>query len=382
MAEITLRPDLKTSGGEVTELVLDGRFVGAMTLVYREGGRISGSVQLELDSLPGSRKAEAAAAAGHYIEHLMEALAAKECEVIVTCSSYDHIITAEHQLGVIESFSDAPYDDEPDDDEPDDEEADNEETDDDEPASGDEEQTRLDDIDPDGLETMEMDGLADSPIEMVIVGESRNRIEYQFYDWDRVWLCEAVARLRGADVVAAVEWKVEPTEEELEQVAELIVSDFDPDEVDTFWIEMNVGGETVEAIELTHENLLEPDDENYGENDDDGFDGFDGLEASDDEVWNYSVILVRDDGDTLTYDLYERSQGGLPIGQATVDVSSRELTGFIDFRETVSPIDSEFIGALLMRELDKEKEYETLNLTMLVNNEPIDEIWLESDMVH
>jgi hypothetical protein len=351
MAMITLRPDLKTVGGEVTELLLDGRFVGAMTLVYREGGRISGSVQLDLESLGGSRKAEAVSAAQNYVEHLMDALAAKECEVIVTCSGYDHIITAGHQLGVIESFTD--------------------ESDYYEQISGEEDETRLDDIDPNGIETMEMhSGFSGNNIELVIVGESRNRVEYHIYDSDQEWLAEAFVRLRGADVIAEVDWKVEPTDEELEHITDLLVSDFDSDEVDTFLIEMKVDGEMIETIELAHEDLLEPDD------------FIDDETYSSEEARKYSVILVRDDGDTLTYDLYEQSHGGLPIGQATVDVSSRELTGFIDFRDPGSTIDSEFIGSLLMHELDKEKDYESLNLTMLVNNEPIDEILFETEIIH
>jgi len=72
----------------------------------------------------------------------------------------------------------------------------------------------------------------------------------------------------------------------------------------------------------------------------------------------------------------------LPIGQATVDISSRELTGFIDFREPSDSLDRERIGMLLMRELDKEKDYRSLHLTMLVNNEPIDEIMFEPDTLH
>ncbi|MDF2660985.1 MAG: hypothetical protein K0Q94_3776 [Paenibacillus sp.] len=351
MAMITLRPDLKTAGGEVTELLLDGRFVGAMTLVYREGGRISGSVQLDLESLGGSRKADAVSAAQNYVEHLMDALAAKECEVIVTCSGYDHIITAGHQLGVIESFTD--------------------ESDYYEQISGEEDETRLDDIDPNGIETMEMHpGVSETGIELVIVGESRNRVEYHIYDSDQEWLAEAFVRVRGADVIAEIDWKVAPTDEELEHITDLLVSDFDSDEVDTFLIEMKLDGEMLETIELTHEDLLVADD------------FIDDETYISEEAGKYSVILVRDDGDTLTYDLYEQSQGGLPIGQATVDVSSRELTGFIDFRDPGSTIDGEFIGSLLMHELDKEKDYESLNLTMLVNNEPIDEILFETEIIH
>lgn len=359
MAVITLRPDLKTVGGEVTELLLDGRFVGTMSLVYREGGRISGSVQLILDSLYGSRKEEAVKAAQNYVENLTDALDAWDCEVIVTCSDYDQIITAGPQVGIgaAESFAD--------------------DTDMYELVTGEEGDDRLDDIDPEDNDSIEMyafdegDEVEDSlPFELAIVGESRNRVEYHLYDRDKKWAAEAFVRINGADIYGEVDWKLEPSDEELEAAVNILVSDFDPDEIDTFWIEMIFAGDVIETIELTHEDLLEEDEANKDE-----------LFAFADNR-GYSVILVRDDGDTLTYDLFEKNRGGLPIGQATVDLSSRELTGYIDFRDDCSPSDREMIGSLLMRELDKEQDYESLNLTMLVNNEPIDEIWFESEMMH
>ncbi|MEF3302595.1 hypothetical protein [Paenibacillus sp. GYB003] len=345
---ITLRPDLKTAGGEVTELLLDGRFVGAMTLVYREGDRLSGSVQLERDSLEGGKKAEAIQAAQQYIEHLVDALGARDCEVIVTCSSYDHIMTAGHQIGVIESFADELAD-----------------------TSEDDDESHLDDVDPDGRDSIEMaeDDEDRSPVhELAIVGESRNRIEYHMYGPDREWLAEAFVRIRGADVLAEIDWKFEPADADIEAATRLLVSDFDPDEVDTFHIEMKYDGDTIETVDLTHEDFL----------DDDEYD----VASVDDDHRGYSVVLARNDGDTITYDLYKKSHGGLPIARATVDVSRRELSGFIDFRDPESSEDREYIGALLMQELDKEKDYDSLNLSMLVNNRLIDDIVYETEIVH
>lgn len=348
MAAITYRPDLKTAGGEVTELLLDGTFVGAMTLVYREGRRLSGSVQLDSDSLSGTSANTALRAAKDYVRQLADALQVRECEVIVTSSPYEHILSSVSgeedlygRLGPVRFYDD--------------------------------EEPEVSDIDPDEIDTMEMSvpRFGDMDWELVIIGETRNRVEYHLYDRDGDPLAEATVRIFGADVVGEIDWKVEPSDEATEHLADLIVSDFNPDDVDTFLFNMIFDDEIVETIELTHEDLL---DESDWLSDTE-------LPEEDNEK-DYSVILVRDDGDTLTYDLYEQAYGGLPIGQATVDISSRELTGFIDFRHPESPEDRELIGSLLMRELDKERDYRSLNLTMLVNNERIDEIWFGTETLN
>lgn len=348
MTNIALRPALKTAGGEVTELLLDGRFVGMMTLVYRENGRLAGSVQLEKESLAGKWKMEAVQAAQSYIRHLTEALGAEDCEVIVTWSSYEHMITFGEQTDVDELLDERALFEE-------------------------DEDTWLGDVEPDEIDTMLMEEEDLFSGELVVVGESRNRIEYHFYGGDGEWLAEAFALLNGTDVAAEVDWKIGPSEEEAESLTEQLVADFDPDEVDSFYIEMLVDGVVVETLELTHEDLLDEDEPGINEYT---------AEQPGANALDYSVILTRDDGDTLTYDLYKQSHGGLPIAQATIDVSRRELTGFIDFHDPESLDKREWIGALLMRELDKEKDYDTLNLSMLLANKLVDDIWYETETYH
>ncbi|CRF29119.1 Uncharacterised protein [Mycobacterium tuberculosis] len=72
----------------------------------------------------------------------------------------------------------------------------------------------------------------------------------------------------------------------------------------------------------------------------------------------------------------------MPIGTATVDISERQLTGFIDFREPGTTDDRELIATMLMEELDKEKDYEAINLTMMHNNRLIEEVLFETEYVH
>jgi hypothetical protein len=97
---------------------------------------------------------------------------------------------------------------------------------------------------------------------------------------------------------------------------------------------------------------------------------------------DYSVVLTREDGDTLIYEVYQQSHGGLPIGRATVDTSNNQLEGFIDFREPGQLADREYIALLMMQELDKEKDFESFNLTMLFQNQPFEEFVYEADQVH
>jgi hypothetical protein len=211
--------------------------------------------------------------------------------------------------------------------------------------------------------------------ELVAVGEKRGRIDYHVYDKDQELVAEASMRVRGRDVSGKVNWMHNPVEEELEHVTDLIVSDFDENEIDTFVIKMVYDKKILEIIELTHEDLLADEElpgteAAYREND---------RRSRDEE---YTVVLARDDGDMLTYEIYQQSRGGLPIGTATIDISQRQLTGFIDFREEGNVDDREYIAALLMQELDKEKDYDTMNLTVLHKNEPVEEMMFETEQVH
>ncbi|NHN31226.1 hypothetical protein [Paenibacillus agricola] len=97
---------------------------------------------------------------------------------------------------------------------------------------------------------------------------------------------------------------------------------------------------------------------------------------------DYTVVLTREDGDTLIYEVYQQSHGGLPIGKATVDISNDQLEGFIDFREPGQLADRECIALLMMQELDKETAFESFNLTMLFQNQPFEEFVYEADQVH
>jgi hypothetical protein len=361
MTTIMLRPDLKTSGGEIHDILLNGRYAGNMTLVYRERDRIGGAVQLDRASMSESDKREVVQFVRNYIQDLILAVRAVDCDVVVTNSAYDHIIAT--------SRDEAGRPKEMDEDEEYELSADEEEDDDETYAAFDgEEYEPIGDEDADNLDILEMQGRKAAYYELVVVSETRNKIEYHVYDQEMEWLAEAVFRTHGTDCFGEIRFNFLPGEDEIEAVTDLIVSDFDEEEIDSFDIRVLHEGVELERIELTHEDLTDLDSF-----EDDGFDDVDS---------DFTVTLARDDGDMLTYEIYNQKRGGLPVGTATVDIAHRQLSGFIDFRDSTDEEEREEVAGLLMRELDKEKEYKSLNLSVMHENVKIDELMYETDPVH
>ncbi|WP_010274794.1 hypothetical protein [Paenibacillus senegalensis] len=345
MSRIMIRPDMKTAGGETSDIMLDGRFIGALTLVYRENERISGAIQLEDNSFDDSYKEEVEAFITDYIQAFSNSINAPECSVIVTHSSYEHIVNVEEIM---------------------------EEDEDLDPV--------LEDEYDDGTEyTAEEDEMQAGYYELVEVNETDNEVEYHVYDEEENWIAEVIVQIDDHYGHGDIHWLHEPSDEEIDGVTELLVFDFDDTEIMSMDIHHFYEGRMLVHMELYAEDEqqelayeAEDDSEAY----DDDQETISGLSN------DYSVVLIRDDQDTLTYEIYRQPSGGLPIGTATIDIESRALTGFVDLRQKDIGEETEVIAALLMQELDKEKDYDSLNLTMLHGDEIVEEIMMETENLH
>ncbi|WP_019424321.1 hypothetical protein [Paenibacillus sp. OSY-SE] len=86
------------------------------------------------------------------------------------------------------------------------------------------------------------------------------------------------------------------------------------------------------------------------------------------------VVLARDDGNALLYDLYSDASGSLPIGAATVSTDGEQLAGYIDFRVPGTCAEREVIAKALVKQLAEEQSFDVLHLTMMFRNEIIDEL--------
>ena len=329
MRNIEIRPNMRTAGGEASDILMNGRFMGTLTLVYREGDRIAGSVQLEQESLEPADKQHVIAHVQHYIQALIDAVQAEACDVLVTYSSYDHVVMTDEEAGD-DYLSDAEFD--------------------------------------------ESDWVSDDSedFELVLVSERQNRVHYLIYTADGDEAAEARLQFDRADIAGEVTWRFEPDDSAIETVTELLVSDYDEDTVDTFIIQHLHEDMLLETVDLTHERLLEEDADELAL-----------PQRGGKPAERYSAALVRDDGDVLTYEIFERASGSLPIGTATIDIQEARLSGFIDFRERRLADNAGAIAEVLMRELDKEKEdYHGLNLSLMYKNQFLDEFNIENETVH
>lgn len=96
-----------------------------------------------------------------------------------------------------------------------------------------------------------------------------------------------------------------------------------------------------------------------------------GTEGADDRI---HVILARDDGSALLYDIYRDRSGSLPVGEATISTDGPEMSGYIDLRIPGTGADRACIGQELACQLAKDKQVQSLHLTMMFHNEMIDEM--------
>ncbi|MBO9608958.1 MAG: hypothetical protein J7639_23585 [Paenibacillaceae bacterium] len=352
MAAITIVPNMKTLGGEASDIMLGGRYVGAMTLLFRERDRVCGSIHLERGSMTKQQKKAVMAHMQEHVQSFLDAVRASSCQVLVTCGPYDHFIATDEAYEQLE-----------------DEEGDDEDSD----YEWDEEDSRFDDVGEGEPEWTEMNGLAykrQKPVyTLVVAREGRSRIDYRLHDEQREWVAEASLGIADADVSGEVNWLFEPDDEEIEAATELLVADFGEETIDTFVIHHRFEDELLETVELTHRDLLdsvyEDEDEEEGES-----------------SGPYSVVLARDDGDTLTYDIYNQSRGGLPVASATVDIGLMQPSGFIEFHQPNDEDGMETIAGLLRDELDREQRFDRLSLTLLFRNRPIDEIVFDQEPYH
>lgn len=359
MAEVVLRPDLKTAGGEVSDIVVNGRFAGTLMLVYREGDRLSGAVQLEADNLDGREAEKVSRFVDRHIRDLAGAMGIEEYEAVVTLGSYHHILSGDIWL----RESEESYEDEP-------------EViwvSDDEDALGDwdiyESETFRMDEEETGYAVGEDYEEDTGFYELVPTRTGASQSEYHVYDEGREWVAELIVRQTGGGVVADVHWMFKPETEEMDTLADYIVDELEDRTLDGFRLNQRYEGTILESADYAPEDLTDG-----GE--------FTGEDVGPSADRDYQVILARDDQDMLTYEIYGRNSS-YPMGTATVDISRKQLSGFIDFRDSSVPSgERERIAALIMQELDKEKNYNRISFTMLARNKPIDEVVFENEPFH
>ncbi|OAX49765.1 hypothetical protein [Paenibacillus sp. AD87] len=347
--KVELIPDLRTSGGEVQDIMVGGQYMGSLLLVFREGDRVSGSLQIEQNSLPDETEQYIVEQVHEYIRSLADAVSAAEYEVLVSCGTLYSVLQkpeSQTDMFIQSSRSEDSYS-----------------------HDGQNERAGVNEVhiipgsqaesftyeDPEHL------------LEMELVSAGRSISTYVFNDANGQELAEASLKQYGADVQGEIHWYDEPAESYQDAAAELLVRELDEEIIDTITIRMWHQGQEMESAEWVHRDFAD-EDEIESEED------LEEIEAAEEACY---VMLVRKDREFRVYELFLQERGGLPVGTATIDTSEADLSGYIDYQVPGTSVQRKSLVEVLMRELDKELEFDTLHLTMLYRNQIIDEAKIE-----
>ncbi|MFD2699973.1 hypothetical protein ACFSVM_05805 [Paenibacillus shunpengii] len=348
---IRLRPDLRTSNGEVHDIMVEHQYAGSLILVFREGQRLAGSVQLDAESIPGDAKDEIIAYVQEYVLQFRDAVAAEHFDIMLSWGRVECVLGDEE---VYEEYT-------------------------------------LDDV----MDESSEEGLIEhgafhteepsvfryeaetGEMQIELISSGRNVSSYELQTGNGYRIAEAVLKQYGTDIKGMVDWLIDPDEEDLETAEELLVSEVNDEEIDTITIDMQFEGQRVALLELEHRDFVELDDEETEEGPDWDEDGMElNMTVHESVNENCYATLIRHDRDILTYELFFKENGGYPAATATVDISDDEISGYIDFNIHPSEEQREQLFLLMARELDKETDVNKLHLTMLYRNAVIDEIEL------
>lgn len=347
--KVELIPDLRTSGGEVQDIMVGGQYMGSLLLVFREGDRVSGSLQIEQNSLPDETEQYIVEQVHEYIRSLADAVSAAEYEVLVSCGTLYSVLQkpeSQTDMFIQSSRSEDSYS-----------------------HDGQNERAGVNEVhiipgsqaesftyeDPEHL------------LEMELVSAGRSISTYVFNDANGQELAEASLKQYGADVQGEIHWYDEPAENYQDAAAELLVRELDEEIIDTITIRMWHQGQEMESAEWVHRDFADEDEIEFEED-------LEEIEAAEEACY---VMLVRKDREFRVYELFLQERGGLPVGTATIDTSEADLSGYIDYQVPGTSVQRKSLVEVLMRELDKELEFDTLHLTMLYRNQIIDEAKIE-----
>lgn len=343
--KIELIPDLRTSGGEVQDIMVDGQYAGSLLLVFREGDRVSGSLQMEQNSLPDESEQVIVEKVHEYIRSLADAVSAAEYEVLVSCGTLYSVLQkpeSHTDLLIQSSQSDDTYN-----------------------PDGKNIRDAVNEVHVIPGSQAESFTYEDPEhmLEMEMVSAGRSISTYVFNDANGQEVAEASLKQYGADVQGEIHWYDEPAENYQDAAAELLVRELDEEIIDTITIRMWHQGQELESLEWVHRDFADEVEIEYPED-------LEEIEAAEETCY---VMLVRKDREFRVYELYLQERGGLPVGTATIDTSYADLSGYMDYEVPGTSAQRKSLVEVLMRELDKELEFDTLHLTMLYRNQIIDE---------
>lgn len=227
MTVVTLKPELRTNGGETVSIYCDGKWAGDVYLVYREGDLLTGTVQIDTGKVSERTLEYVTDEVRTYISHLAAALNVSTSSVVMMHGDIEQILEMEPMDPAVEDGR------------------------------------RLDgilesDFQTDGThDTVEMekaDGEA-GDYHLSLLSDEGNHAKYHLHDdFHNVIGVVAVDEI-GDTVSGRVDFWVQPDKDEPEEVAEMLFHTFKDDSVNRITFTMNYGDRHIGDLYLEQQDV-------------------------------------------------------------------------------------------------------------------------------
>lgn len=224
MTVVSLKPELRTSGGETVSIYCDNDWAGDVYLVYREGDMLTGTVQIDTGKVSERNLDYVMDEVRTYISHLTSALGITTSSVVMMYGDIEQILEMEPQDMVLEEDLNGTFDD--------DLESDDEET-----------------------EAYFDDDTTDEYSLSLIKDDGEHAKYHLRDDYNNVIGVVAVDEI-GGSVSGRVDFWVEPDKDEPEEVAEMLFYTFEDEHISTISFTMNYEDTHIGEMFLERRNYM------------------------------------------------------------------------------------------------------------------------------
>lgn len=107
---VTLKPELRTQGGETVSIYLDDEWAGDVYLVYRENDALSGTIQIDTGKVPEHKLDRVLDEVRTYVNHLTSALSVDTGSVVLMYGDIERVLEMSPQDTIFEDAADEDID--------------------------------------------------------------------------------------------------------------------------------------------------------------------------------------------------------------------------------------------------------------------------------
>lgn len=211
MANVVLKPELRTPGGETVSIYVNDEWAGDLYLVYREGDVLTGTIQIDTSKVEEEELDNVTEEVRTYVEHLNAALGVEESSVVMMYGDISAVVEMEPFSGVVDEEGDIELE-----------------------MVGDEEDDDYFEDDEDEYEDLE-----DEPFHLSVVYRNGEHTKYQLHNEEHEALGLVAVDEIGDNVSGRVEFWEEPDEEQTNDVARMLARTFATGETETISFTMN-----------------------------------------------------------------------------------------------------------------------------------------------